>query len=45
MTEARVPLLSVDEAMASAEEHGVPGPLAALSVLRLLLRRPQAAHR
>jgi alkylhydroperoxidase family enzyme len=43
MTDARIPLLSPDDAMAAAEEHGVPAQLAGLNVFRLLLRRPRIA--
>jgi len=43
MTNPRVALLDAESALAAAEEAGVPGPLAALNVFRVLLHRPKVA--
>ena len=43
MTNPRVALLDAERALAVAEEAGVPGPLAALNVFRVLLHRPKVA--
>ena len=44
MANARVELLSVEEARKVAAEAGLPEPFAELSIFRLLLRRPQTAR-
>ena len=41
--EARLPMLSLEDALAVAEEVGLPGALAKLNVFRTLLRRPKTA--
>lgn len=43
MTDARVPVLSPEEARAVAEAAGVPAAIASLSVFRVLLRHPALA--
>lgn len=44
MTDARVPMLSADEAREAAEEAGLPAYMADLSVFRVLLRHPTLAR-
>lgn len=44
MTDARVPMLSVDEAREAAEGAGLPAYMADLSVFRVLLRHPALAR-
>lgn len=43
MSSPRIPMLSVDDALAAAEEVRVPSSLAELNVFRTLLRRPRTA--
>ena len=43
MTEARVPRLPVDEAMAAADEAGVPDYMAELAIFQVLLHHPRLA--
>lgn len=44
MTEARVPLLPVDEAKAAADEAGVPDYMAELAIFQTLLNHPALAR-
>lgn len=44
MTDARIPMLPVDEAKAIAEDGGVPEYMADLSIFRVLLRHPRLAR-
>ncbi|BBZ14008.1 carboxymuconolactone decarboxylase family protein [Mycobacterium branderi] len=44
MTKPRVPLLPVDEAMAAADEAGVPNYMAELNIFRVLLNHPGLAR-
>ncbi len=43
MSTPRIPMLTLDESYAAAEEVGVPSSLAELNVFRTLLRRPRTA--
>ena len=43
MSEARIHLMSHDDALRAAEEVGVPAPMAELNVFRVLLHRPRTA--
>ncbi len=45
MTDARIPMLPLDEARAAADDHGVPDFMADLSIFRVLLRHPKLAKR